>query len=163
MGCPPFAVHCAFNVSKHLSFHIIEISKVTFDFAVLAFRFTIPVLVSSPRTGALAVVFRIGLKYRRRLDIKGVLATILPKLTERKRKTNVIYALARSLVPFTVLVRRSTSDAKHCRAILRKRHFCNPRTHACFPCDSVHASAAVELCPEEGFTKQKSFRRRPPS
>ena len=25
MGCPPFAVHCAFNVSKHLSFHIIEI------------------------------------------------------------------------------------------------------------------------------------------
>ena len=44
------------------------------------------------QTDALAVVFGIGLKYRRRLDIKGVRATILPKLTERKR-TYVIYVL----------------------------------------------------------------------
>ena len=41
---------------------------------------------------ALSVVFEIELKYHRRLDIKGVLATILLKSTERTR-TYVIYAL----------------------------------------------------------------------
>ena len=77
-------------------------------------------------------------------------------MTERKR-THVSYILlARFLVLFTVLVRRSTSDAKHCGASLSKRLFCNLRTHACFPCDSVHASAAVELRTEEGFTKQRA-------
>ena len=46
----------------------------------------------SHTAAAVFVVFEIGLKYCRRLDIKGVLATILPKLTKRMR-TYVIYLL----------------------------------------------------------------------
>ena len=73
-----------------------------------------------------------------------------------RTKAYVCYIRVKSLVPFTVLVRRSTSDANRCGASLRKRHFCNACTHARFPCDSVHASAAVELRPVEGFTKQRA-------
>ena len=69
---------------------------------------------------ALSVVFGIGLNYRRRLDIKRVLATILQKLTEQMRRY-VIYML-----------------------------------DLLFICSSVSFYDPIELCPEEGFTKQRA-------
>ena len=72
------------------------------------------------RRGCSSVVLRIGLKYRQRLDIKGDLATILPKLIERMR-TYVIYSL-----------------------------------DLLFFCSSASFYDPIELCPEEGFTKERA-------